>query len=259
MPDELSCQDGIHIGCAGWSLRAEHRAEFPSTGTHLQQYASRFSGVEVNSCFYREHRPGTWRRWAESVPQGFRFSFKLPRTITHERCLRDSDELIERFADQVSSLGDRLGPLLVQLPPSLVFEPAVVDAFFRKLKRSFTTTVCEPRHASWFSGEAEAMLGEMGISVVAADPPRKGQAFAPGGSQNPVYYRLHGSPRIYWSGYSDDFLDSVAAALVASLAAGRAAWCILDNTAEGLAIPNALYLQNAVRRLQCSLAPVSGT
>src|SRR5687767_13604572 len=72
------------IGTAGWSIASRHAEHFTGEGTALQRYAERFNGVEINSSFYRRHRPETWQRWAASVPAQFRFAVKLPRTITHE-------------------------------------------------------------------------------------------------------------------------------------------------------------------------------
>src|SRR5688572_19432683 len=112
----------FRIGCAGWSIPREHAAEFPVEGTHLQRYAQRFPAVEINSSFYRPHRPETYARWAASTPDGFRFAVKVPREITHTRRLREVDEPLERFLAEAGALGEKLGPLLVQLPPSLQFE-----------------------------------------------------------------------------------------------------------------------------------------
>ena len=78
----------VRIGCAGWTIPTEHSAVFGGEGTHLQRYASRFSCVEINSSFYRPHRTTTYARWAASVPDNFRFSVKLPKTITHEQRLQ---------------------------------------------------------------------------------------------------------------------------------------------------------------------------
>ncbi|HEY9423039.1 MAG TPA: DUF72 domain-containing protein, partial [Thermoanaerobaculia bacterium] len=82
----------ILVGCAGWSLPRAEQAEFPETGSHLERYASRFGAVEINSSFHRPHRPATYARWSASVPASFRFSVKVPKTITHGLRLRDAGE-----------------------------------------------------------------------------------------------------------------------------------------------------------------------
>src|ERR1700749_132945 len=117
------------VGTAGWSIPKTVGDAFPSPGSHLTRYAARFSAVEINSSFYRPHRPATYARWAASVQASFRFSVKLPRTITHERRLLECDDLLARFADEVANLGEKRGPVLIQLPPSLAFEASIAGRF----------------------------------------------------------------------------------------------------------------------------------
>lgn len=137
------------IGTAGWSLPRAEQAFFPTAGSHLERYASRFRIAEINSSFHRSHRAATWNRWRESVPPRFRFSVKMPKTITHGLRLEEADELTSAFLEEISVLGATLGFLLVQLPPSLAFNSAVAKAFFDGLRaRSTIPIVCEPRHAS---------------------------------------------------------------------------------------------------------------
>ncbi len=120
----------IRVGCAGWSLPKEQSDRFPSEGSHLARYAVRFPAVEINSSFYKPHRPDTYSRWAESVPADFRFSVKVPKVISHERRLVDANDVLDRFLGEATELGDRLGPLLVQLPPSLSFSADIAGRFF---------------------------------------------------------------------------------------------------------------------------------
>src|SRR5689334_25168406 len=120
----------IRVGTAGWSIAARYRPLFPETGSGLDRYAARFNAAEINSTFYRSHKRETYARWMAAVPDGFRFAVKIPKAITHERRLVDAAELVALFIDEVSVLGSKLGPLLVQLPPSLAFDAAVADAFF---------------------------------------------------------------------------------------------------------------------------------
>ena len=107
----------IHVGCAGWSIPRQYAEHFPEWGTHLERYAQRFPAVEINSSFYRPHRPATYARWAASVPASFQFAVKVPREISHMRRLRDVADPLERFLSEVEALGTALGPVLVQLPP----------------------------------------------------------------------------------------------------------------------------------------------
>jgi uncharacterized protein YecE (DUF72 family) len=230
----------IHVGCAGWSIPREYAERFPVRGTHLQRYAQRLPAVEINSSFYRPHRPETYARWAASVPASFQFAVKVPREITHVRRLRDIAAPLDRFLSEIQALGAKLGPLLVQLPPSLRFDPPIVEAFFATLRGRFGGgVVCEPRHASWFSEPAERLLITAQVARVAADPALGPAAAQPGGWPGLVYQRLHGSPEMYALAYSDTYLDTLAGRLRAA-AQATPAWCIFDNTARGAATANAL-------------------
>lgn len=230
------------IGCAGWSIASAQRMHFPGSGSHLARYAAVLPAVEINSSFYRPHRPQTYRRWRDSVPQAFRFSVKVPRAITHEQRLQDSELLLARFLQEAGELGDKLGCLLVQLPPGLPFDPRTADAFFTSLTQGTATpVVCEARHRSWFSPEAGALLASHGIAQVLADPPVAKVLLAADGV-NTVYVRLHGSPQMYRSSYSQECLRRLQGELQQYQDAGKTAWCIFDNTANGAAMPNALAL-----------------
>ena len=232
----------LAIGCAGWSLPREQWARFPSAGSHLERYATALGVVELNSSFYRPHRESTYARWAASVPPGFRFSVKLPRTITHQCRLEHCEEPLARFLAECSALGERLGCLLVQLPPSLDYEPRVAQAFFERLRRSFKGLVAiEPRHSGWLA--AEALLADQHVARVAADPPRFGADALPGGWTGFRYWRLHGAPKLYYSTYSEQALAVLAAQMRATEPPGVDTWCIFDNTAAGAAVGNALRLK----------------
>ena len=236
------------VGCAGWSLPRPAWPQFAAAGSHLERYASRFGAVEINSSFYRPHRPATYARWAASVPAGFRFAVKLPRRITHELRLRGALGALDGFLAEATALGERLGCLLVQLPPSLTLDPAAAAGFFAGLRERFGGGVaCEPRHASWFTAAAEELLAAQRIARVAADPAAVPAAATPGGWNGLRYHRLHGSPTMYYSAYAPAYLDQLAASMAAEAAGGAPVWCIFDNTAEGAATTNALDLLGRLR------------
>lgn len=229
----------IYVGTAGWSLYKAAEA-LPGDGTGLERYARVLRAVEINSSFYRSHARHTYARWAAATPRDFRFAVKVPQAITHEARLRRTRRALAIFLEEVRGLGQRLGPLLVQLPPSLPYEARVARSFFGLLRSLYDgAAVCEPRHASWFTARADAVLADHQVGRVAADPVTLPRAAEPGGWPGIVYYRLHGSPRRYWSVYDDAHLHPIADRLQ-GLARGTAAWCIFDNTAGGGALPNAL-------------------
>ena len=236
----------LHVGCAGWALPRAVQPAFPSEGTHLQRYAARFTAVEINSSFHRPHTPTTYARWAASVPDHFRFSVKTPKAITHERRLTDAESLLGEFLAQVSALGEKLGSLLIQLPPSLALDLATAESFLVSLRGRHTGAVAlEPRHPSWFNEEAAGLLEAHRIARVAADPARVPAAGEPGGWAGTVYYRLHGSPRTYYSAYDEAYLRGLAVRLEEAAAGADDVWCIFDNTAMGAATGNALTLLDA--------------
>ncbi|WP_332856173.1 DUF72 domain-containing protein [Duganella sp. S19_KUP01_CR8] len=225
------------IGCAGWSIDRASSPQFASDGSHLQRYARVLNAVEINSSFYRPHQASTYARWAADVPDDFRFSVKLPRSITHDHRLKDVNELLARFAGEAGALGAKLGCVLVQLPPSLALDAALADALFDRLAAQLHCGIaCEARHPSWFADAATTVLSAHRVTRVIADPPA-GQPGPHVPTSDTVYARLHGSPRMYYSSYTDEYLDSVAAHL-----ADRDGWVIFDNTASGAALPNALAL-----------------
>ena len=242
----------IYIGCAGWNIPRHSIAHFEREGTHLERYSRTFNCCEINSSFYRPHRYSTWERWSASVPNEFRFSVKVPRTITHDVELNCSQEELTAFLKQVSCLGQRLGPLLVQLPPSCAFNYVVAKRFFALFReRHNGDIVLEARHGSWFETEADDLLKEFTVAGVAADPACVPLAGQPTGHSQLSYFRLHGSPRRYYSSYPISFLQDMAKLLV-DLANEARVWCIFDNTAAGFAAPNALELSGHIAKAEAA-------
>jgi uncharacterized protein YecE (DUF72 family) len=234
----------ILIGTAGWGIAARHAAQFPGSGSHLERYGQVLRAAEIDTSFYRHHRRATYARWADSVPADFRFAVKTPRALTQPGSVILVPEVLDRFADEVSGLGERLGVALLQFAPSVAFDPAAAAALFTRVRASLPARIaCEPRHASWDSAPAQGLLREMNIARVAADPPRWPGGELPGGDGACAYFRMHGAPRIYYSDYDAARLQALAAQLSACALTARDVWCIMDNTALGHALANALTLK----------------
>ena len=233
----------IRVGCAGWNIPRTVAVHFPAGSSHLVRYSQVLNCCEINSSFYRPHRIKTWLRWAASVPDDFQFAVKVPRAITHEPKLACSSEILLQFLNQIRYLENKLGPVLVQLPPSVPFKREQVIAFLSLLRQHHRgDIVCEPRHSSWFGDEAERMLQDFEIARVAADPACVPDASLPGGSTTIAYFRLHGSPRMYYSPYTKQFLNAISTQLE-TLATRSRVWCVFDNTASGAATSNAIDLK----------------
>lgn len=217
---------------------------FAAEGSHLERCASGFRCVEVNSSFHRPHMLKTWQRWAACTPDDFRFAVKAPKAITHAAKLIETGGLLVEFLEQVRGLGEKLGPLLVQLPPKQAYDEGVAHEFFTTLRELHAgPVVLEPRHASWFAPGIDRMLRGFEVARAAADP-AKGSPLAgkPGGWPGLRYWRLHGAPRTYYSEYSAAHLQSLAKILREPARAGET-WVVFDNTALGHATANAMELQ----------------
>lgn len=233
----------ILIGTAGWAIPRQEANHFPAEGSGLRRYGSVFNATEINSTFRKEHRPTTLARWAATTPEHFRFAIKIPKLISHELKLRCSEAEISRFADSIRPLESKMGPWLLQLPPSLAFNAKIANRFFRLLRKHYAgSVVCEPRHATWFEHAAEKLLEAFLIGRVATDPARIPTAAVPGASTEVVYFRLHGAPRMYYSSYDAAALTALARTVRQVNSAE--VWCIFDNTASGAAAADALALRH---------------
>jgi uncharacterized protein YecE (DUF72 family) len=254
--------DLLSVGTAGWAIPRPLAERLSGDGTHLQRYARQLNCCEINSSFHRAHATTQYAKWAAATPPGFRFAVKLPRLMTHELGLRTPRLPLDRFLAETDGLGARRGPLLVQLPPSHAFDARLVRRFFDHVRHRYEgPLVCEPRHPTWFCERAGRLLEDYIVSRVAADPACAAGADAPGGWRGIQYFRLHGSPRVYWSRYTPSFIAQLAHVLAAAAASAKV-WCVFDNTAAGAALENALQLQVAVlaldrRRRSAAAVPTS--
>jgi uncharacterized protein YecE (DUF72 family) len=236
----------VRIGTAGWSIPRASAPRFDSAGTHLQRYSRWLRCAEINSSFYRPHAASTYAKWRDSTPPDFLFAVKMPRTITHELKLHDSREPLLAFLAQTDGLAQKRGPILVQLPPSLPFDASVVTQFLQLVRNVYAgPIVCEPRHATWFSSSVTSLLDRYRVSRVAADPSPVPAEVVPAGWPGVAYFRLHGSPRKYWSKYDDKYIAALAET-VRNIPSAEGIWCVFDNTASGAALENAWELRARV-------------
>ena len=184
-------------------------------------------------------------------PRDFRFAVKAPQEITHERRLIDTHDALDAFLAQTDGLGGKRGPLLFQLPPTLTFEAATARTFFMMLRERYReSVVCEPRHPTWFTPDAEDLLAGFDVSRVAADPAIVPAAAEPSGHDEIAYVRLHGAPRVYYSNYADGQIGGYARQIARM--AQSSVWCIFDNTAEGAATGNAGALDAMLKSQRCA-------
>lgn len=197
------------IGTSGWSYKHWREVFYPSNvpvSGWLDFYARHFDTVEVNATFYRLPGPGTFDNWYEKTPKGFIWSLKASRYITHIKRLKDSSEPLNRLYESAGRLKDKLGPILLQLPPNMAFEQDVFIGFCRHLDPSFKHAL-EIRHQSWIDPLVFKILNDRNIAFCLSDTAGK-YPYHEEITADFIYIRLHGSRKLYESEYSDDELQA---------------------------------------------------
>lgn len=238
----------FYVGTAAWNIPKTfahlfHKGDEPVFPI-LKRYSNILNAVEINSTFYKDHQAKTFERWAQTVPQNFRFSVKLSKQFTHVQKLQISNTEVCSSISTIKSLGNKLGVLLIQLPPKLEFNHDVSTRFFDIIRSCYDGhVVLEPRHVTWVDSTALQLLNDFGISKVCADPERCPIDTSIHEWKNIKYYRLHGSPDIYKSTYEAHYIESVSQEIRSRKVE---TWCIFDNTTFGWATENAIALQKLI-------------
>lgn len=201
----------VHIGTSGWTY-AHWQGHFYPPGLPrarwLDYYTECFQTVELNASFYRSLHDSTFENWYRKTPAGFLWSVKANRFITHIRRLKNAGPALEKFFLSVKPLQEKLGVVLFQLPPSLGFQKAEVDAFCRLLPPGMKCTI-EARNREWFTDEALTCLEEHGIAWCIADTAGR-YPYREAVTADFIYIRLHGSQSLYLSDYAEEELVSWA-------------------------------------------------
>lgn len=214
-------------------------------GQWLSYYATRFDTVELNNSFYRLPSEDAFRKWREASPPGFTYAVKASRYITHMKKLGGVDEALSRFLERCRLLGDRLGPLLYQLPPFWTCNAGRLSAFLDLLPGDLCH-VFEFRHPSWLNETVFSLLEAHGAALCVVSLPEFPcllRATAPF-----VYIRLHGAEAKYSSCYSELELQWWAEQILGFLHDGKDVYAYFDNDACGYAVQNALRLRELVER-----------
>ena len=239
----------LHIGTSGWVYRSWKGPFYPDTlpsRRYLAFYAQEFGTTEINSSFYHLPLSTTFTKWAEQVPEDFVFAVKASRFLTHIKRLLDPEEPWQRFIDSAANLGSRLGPVLLQFPPSFKINAPRLEAFFKvatpvKARPSAFKLVCEFRHESWFSDEIYRLLNRYHVAWCIADGakyPRKDLV-----TTDFAYIRYHGRSKMFASNYSKAVLLKEARLIKRYLADGLNVFVYFNNDANGNAVRNARLLK----------------
>lgn len=237
----------VRIGCSGWSYRDWRGVLYPEgvpARRWLEHYATVFDTVELNATFYRLPEARTARGWAEQVPDGFLFSVKASRYLTHMKRLRDLESGLQRFWERIEPLREagRLGPVLWQLPGDFERDDETLARALAALPEAHHCF--ELRHASWFAPDVRELLSEHGASLAIGDdaredPPRPSPA-------GPVaYLRLHYGARGREGNYSDREL-AIWRRRIAAWRSRRPVYAYLNNDWQGFAPRNARELRSGL-------------
>lgn len=231
----------IRIGTSGWTYKHWQEVFYPAEcpqSKWLEYYTDHFDTVELNASFYRLPNPKTFENWRARTPDNFLWSVKASKYITHTKRLKDPVEPLKRLYDAAAGLGEKLGVILIQLPPNLVFDETLFRDFCDKLNPGIRHTL-EPRHASWLNDNAYAILKEFNMALCISDTAGRYPS-AEEITADFVYVRLHGSQELYASGYTEDELQNWAQKIRSW---NRDTFIYFDNDFEGNAIKDAKRLK----------------
>ena len=263
-PDRDDSAAAVRIGISGWTYPPWRGTFYPPKlpqKRELAYAASRLGSIEVNGTFYGLLKPHAFRSWVADTPEGFTFAVKGSRFITHMKKLADPDTTLANFfASGVLALGNRLGPFLWQLPPTMPFDADRLAAFFSHLprtlgavaelaarhdhritaERALVTTdrpdqpvrhALEIRHASFRTPALGDLLREHDVALVWADNPGTWPVLDET-TTDFRYVRLHGDTELYASGYTDEALDAWARRISGWAATGQDVYVYCDNDAK---------------------------
>ena len=239
----------IRVGCSGWVYKHWRGLFYPEGLPQTRwfaRYAEEFDTVEINNSFYRLPSPETFDKWRRQAPADFCYAVKANRFLTQAKKLLECEEPMERMMSAVRHLGDRLGPMLYQLPPSMKLNLERIERFLKILPPD-VASVFEFRNGSWYVPKVYALLERHGASFCVHDMPGSASERIAVG---PVaYVRFHGGEGKYWGRYSDEGLLSWTDWLVDQSRQGRTCWCYFNNDIHGHAIEDARTLKSMVGQM----------
>ncbi len=238
----------IRIGCSGWNYKHWRELFYPKglpARSWFAFYAEHFDTVEINNSFYMLPKPETFGKWRDQAPPGFMYAVKANRFITQAKKLKDCEEPLERMMPVFRRLGETLGPILYQLPPSLKLNLERLESFLRLVPKD-VANVFEFRDRSWYVPETLALLDRHGAGFCVHD--MRGSASERRAVGPVAYVRFHGYGAKYHGRYPDEHLLSWADWIVEQARDGRSVWCYFNNDIGADAIHDAQTLKAMVRQ-----------
>jgi uncharacterized protein YecE (DUF72 family) len=237
-----------YIGTSGWHYDHWRQLFYPDRlpkAKWLEFYSRHFTTVELNNSFYRLPSEEAFARWRDLSPANFTFAVKVSRFITHIKRLKDSQEPLDTFLGRAKILGEKLGPLLYQLPPSMHRDDKRLESFLSILPPGMKHTF-EFRHKSWLDDGVFAILRRYNAGLCVFDMP--GLRCPLVATADFAYIRFHGSTRLYSSSYSNDELADWARGIASLPSAVKSAYAYFNNDVEACAVRNALTLGDYLKR-----------
>lgn len=238
----------FYIGTSGWHYddwRGRFYPEKLPKTRWLEYYSRHFPTLELNNTFYRLPAERVFGKWRHTTPEGFVFSVKVSRRITHLKRLKDCREEVERFLSRAGLLEEKLGPLLYQLPPGLERDDDLLKAFLSLLPGG-VKPVFEFRHPSWFAEEIYDLLRGRGVGFCVFHMPQRTSPIL--ATADFAYFRFHGSHRLYAGCYSDEELADWARKISRCTARVSFAFIYFNNDVAGYALKNAERLTTLLGR-----------
>jgi len=232
-----------YIGTSGWHYdhwRSRFYPEKLAKPKWLEFYASNFTTVELNNSFYKLPSEAAFAAWRDSSPANFTFAVKVSRFITHIKRLRDTAEAVDKFISRAQILGEKLGPLLYQLPPNMHRDDERLESFLSILPQGMKH-VFEFRHQSWLEEPVFGILHKYNTGLCVFDMPSLSCPLV--ATADFAYVRFHGSTGLYWSCYSDEELADWAKRLADLAVNLKAVYIYFNNDAEAFAVKNAMTLR----------------
>jgi len=236
----------INIGTSGWSYKHWRNVFYPEgmkPTDYLPFYAKEYRATEINTSFYHLPKESTVIQWTEKVPKQFRFCVKMSRFITHVKRLLEPEEALERFFEVFKHMKEKMGPVLIQLPPSLKFDYERAEYFFSVLKKNYQEYdfALEVRHETWMVEESLTLMAKYDIAFVISQSGVK-FPYAETVTAKNIYIRFHGPKELYASAYTDEMLEDFAKKFKAWIAEGHYIWVFFNNDIHAYALSNAKTL-----------------
>lgn len=236
-------KENLYIGCSGFYNNDWKGSLYPEdtkSKDFLTLYSKEFNSVEINSTFYRKPTVKTLLKWVDETPDDFKFFIKIPKTISHEKRLKDCKEEISEFCIHIqSNLKEKLSGFLYQFPPSFKNTQENIELILNNIDFNFLNVI-EFRYESWWQDEIFKLLKENNLVFSGVSFPGNLPEDVIINHPDILYYRLHGKPVLYKSEYSEEFLDDLAEKIKAEQ---KKTFIFFNNTWGTAAIKNALYLK----------------